>query len=64
MSNPTPTRHGAWRMIDGQLVNENDLPAPVPALEPPPAETDEAPILPIDGAPAPKNTRRKTLKAQ
>lgn len=24
MSKPTPTTHGAWRVIDGQLVNEAD----------------------------------------
>ena len=25
MSKPTPTRHGKWRMIDGQLVDESTL---------------------------------------
>lgn len=28
MSKPTPTTHGAWRVIDGQLVNESGA-APV-----------------------------------
>lgn len=28
MSKPTPTIHGAWRVIDGQLVNESGA-APV-----------------------------------
>lgn len=33
----TPTSGGAWRVIDGQLVDESVLPAePAPAPEPPP----------------------------
>lgn len=26
MSKPTPTTHGAWRVINGQLVDENERP--------------------------------------
>lgn len=33
----TPTSGGAWRVIDGQLVDESVLPSePAPAPEPPP----------------------------
>lgn len=34
MNHPTPTRHGAWRVIDGQLVDENDVDQITPALDP------------------------------
>lgn len=42
MNHPTPTRHGAWRVIDGQLVDENATDQITPAL-------DHAPTPPIDG---------------
>lgn len=33
---PTPTNGGAWRVIDGQLIDESVLPAePAPVPEPP-----------------------------
>jgi len=38
-SNLTPTRHGAWRVIDGQLVDESEQPA---AAGIPPADPAEA----------------------
>ncbi|WP_411832324.1 hypothetical protein [Pseudoxanthomonas mexicana] len=42
-SQPTPTTHGAWRVIDGQLVNEADLPPPAPADAEPSTPAPEAP---------------------
>lgn len=38
MNKPTPTTHGAWRVIDGRLVNEA---APVAGV--PPQIADETP---------------------
>ena len=38
----TPTVHGRWRVIDGQLVDESTLPEPVDAAESA-AETDPQP---------------------
>lgn len=41
MSKPTPTTHGAWRVIDGQLVNESEAGTPVEQVaEPVWASTD------------------------
>lgn len=41
MSKHTPTTHGAWRMIDGQLVNESGACTPVEQVaEPVMASTD------------------------
>lgn len=36
MSNPTPTRHGNWHVIDGQLVDLDSTPPPVTTLPPAP----------------------------
>lgn len=33
MKKPTPTTHGAWRMIDGQLVNESEAGTPTIPVE-------------------------------
>lgn len=37
MNKPTPTTHGDWRVIDGQLVNQSiatgDGPVPAPVIE-------------------------------
>lgn len=41
MSKHTPTTHGAWRVIDGQLVNESGADMPVEQVaEPVVASTD------------------------
>lgn len=60
MSNPTPTRHGNWHMVDGQLV---DLDAtPPPAAKPvatTPDTDDAAPAQPPAGEPAEGSTRRR-----
>lgn len=41
MSKPTPTTHGTWRVIDGQLVNESEAGTPVEQVaEPVVASTD------------------------
>lgn len=40
----TPTSGGAWRVIDGQLIDESVLPAePAPAPEPPPPPASSQP---------------------
>lgn len=44
----TPTSHGTWRVIDGQLVDESTLPLPDAPANPP--------LPPV--TPAPKSTRR------
>lgn len=42
MSKHTPTTHGAWRVINGQLVNESEAGTPVEQVaEPVWASTDE-----------------------
>lgn len=42
MSKPTPTTHGAWRVINGQLVNEAESGTPIERVaEPMVAPTDE-----------------------
>ncbi len=51
-ANPTPTTHGAWRMIDGQLVDESSLPPPAEA-EPAPAAPSDLPAPPA-GLPTPR----------
>lgn len=41
MNKPTPTTHGAWRVIDDQLVNESGADVPVEQVaEPVMASTD------------------------
>ena len=49
---PTPTSHGAWRVIDGKLVNEDDTPA-APAK---PVAADETTAAPES---VPDTTHRK-----
>lgn len=51
MNKPTPTRHGAWRVIDGQLVDESTVtgngPVDAPEIEQiPPGEP--APVLELE----------------
>jgi hypothetical protein len=53
----TPTSHGAWRVIDNQLVDESTLP-------PHQAETPPSPVAPLEPlaemtAPLPPSPRRK-----
>lgn len=74
MSNPTPTRHGAWRVIDGVLIDESQSPQREggPGIAVPPADDDThlhtavsaaAQVdLPVTSAPpksAPPHTRNK-----
>lgn len=54
----TPTTHGAWRVIDGQLVDESQLPAADPtnayadAPDPAARVDPEPPTLPRRKAPS------------
>lgn len=41
MSNPTPTRHGNWHMVNGQLVDLDAAPAPAAAPEAAPESRDD-----------------------
>lgn len=41
MSNLTPTRHGAWRVIDGQLVDENEQVLPTAPAGAPAEQIDD-----------------------
>lgn len=49
---PTPTVHGAWRVVDGKLVDESPLPPitpdVVPAVAPQPSNSTrrKAPVTP------------------
>ncbi len=60
MSKPTPTTHGAWRVIDGQLVNE--------AAGLPPAASVERlggpgiPVPPVDAPNTPQTTPPRTKR--
>ncbi len=64
---PTPIKHGAWRVINGQLVNEDELPA-LDAAQAQPADVPtadavvEPPADPVDPASdtPPPITGRKT----
>ena len=49
---PTPTTHGAWRVIDGQLVDES--------AQVPPAATAIATPEPIQHTPSPLKGGTKT----
>lgn len=69
MKKPTPTTHGAWRVIDGQLVNESEAGTPVEQVaEPVMASTDErvgGPGIAVPDAdkpnpPAPPGRKNKT----
>lgn len=41
-SNPTPTSHGAWRVINGKLVNEEVQPVAPATDATPPAAVNKA----------------------
>lgn len=48
----TPTSHGAWRVIDGQLVDESAKPVPKPrAMPTPPAASKPVSTTPRQKAP-------------
>lgn len=62
MNKPTPTAHGTWRVIDGQLVNEASTPlaaAPIERLGGPgiPVPPVDAPNTPQITPPRMKRTR-------
>lgn len=57
MSKPTPTTHGAWRVIDGQLVNEADRPQTGPGIPVPPVDAPNTPQT------TPPRTKRKRADA-
>ena len=75
MSKPTPTHHAAWRVINGQLVDESaelvsNTGAPAPAIEhdpdplavTPPERVGGPgiPVLPIDATTQPPKRGRNT----
>lgn len=57
MSKPTPTHHGSWRVIDGQLVDESAGSAPRPAV-PAPAAAAAADPADDTSPPAAKAARK------
>lgn len=69
MNKPTPTTHGAWRMVDGQLVDESQQ---VQGIEVEPVSIEPVSIEPVadpaieplpPAAPAPTPRRKRASKA-
>ncbi|CAD7380785.1 hypothetical protein ABFU56_02935 [Xanthomonas campestris pv. campestris] len=62
MNKPTPTSGGAWRVVDGQLIDEStEAPQITQVVEPIYAHTDirlGGPGLPVPDADAPTPTAR------
>lgn len=62
MNKPTPTSGGAWRVVDGQLIDEStEAPQITQVVEPICAHTDirlGGPGLPVPDADAPTPTAR------
>lgn len=48
---PTPTSHGAWRVVDGQLVDESTLPTPA-------AKAIQEPTAPASPESKPSTSRK------
>lgn len=49
---PTPTRHGDWQMVDGQLVDVSQQPQPEAGSAEPPAPKATPPAEPTQPTPA------------
>jgi len=62
MNKPTPTRGGAWRVVDGELIDESaeQLSTPIYAHTELRTGGPGLPVPPIDEASPPASAGRKT----